>query len=583
MHCERYLLVYMSNYKGYFLKSLGLREDSLPGGKGDEKQPDEVNKTQLQMGIKVEMEHTKDAALAKEIAMDHLAEDPQYYAHLKDAGMADELPEGIHGEMAPKRPMMSKLFSPTAIMPTPVIAVGIRGTKTGLLPAGGIVDDPEKARLGGLELVKNLKPNSQGAIANTPSSKDIQADGGHFTPDNKEITKGKSPTTNVKGDDSIHPMQVQQLGNKPFEDDGTTRDGEHTPSAAGGDGDANNGDKRCKDAKSSSQTASDDQDFDSDEKNSEEEKVKGPWGIEMDGEEEGEDISMDIKESKKDEFSVTHDDFFKWDDLVELFNRSKFQTPHGKVDMYFLMGTEGLRLSDADKQTPKFFDFIMRHSDEAVRAARQQGESVQLPDYNTLQQQWKKSKIEHSNYYKQQKNQPRPCKVCGTQFTPKKGEGICPKCVTKTSNDKDSMEDTAASDPESPKFDWKRFGGPGARPADYKENTMKRRFQELANIPNEKSSRNENLQWDMSNRDPGDGDDWQDPPDMAAKQARLDLGRKQYKGPDDWEEDERSQLGVDEAGALSELKQIVQRLKARGKTSQLMEKAEQLLAKRFQK
>lgn len=280
----------MSNYKSYFYKSFGLREDSLPGGKGDETKETQVDPEQLQMGIKVEMEHTHDPDLAKEIAMDHLSEDPHYYSHLKDAGLADELPEGIHGETKPKLPMMQKLFSPTAIMPTPVIAVGVRGTKTGLLPAGGIVDDPEKARLGGLELVKNLKPNSQGAIANTPASDAIKADGGHYTPDNKDISKGKAPVTNVKGDDVIHPMQVQQLGNEPFKDDGTTRDGEHTPPAAGGD------EKPCPtvDTKKEPETKEP-------EKEKEKEPKKGPWGIDMDDEndEEKGEVNVDIKETIK--------------------------------------------------------------------------------------------------------------------------------------------------------------------------------------------------------------------------------------------------------------------------------------------
>ena len=35
------------------------------------------------MGIKVEMEHTKDKKKAKEIAMDHLFEDPKYYSKLR--------------------------------------------------------------------------------------------------------------------------------------------------------------------------------------------------------------------------------------------------------------------------------------------------------------------------------------------------------------------------------------------------------------------------------------------------------------------------------------------------------------------
>jgi len=39
-------------------------------------------KSQLTKGIKVEMEHTKDRDVAKEIAMDHLFEDPNYYNKL---------------------------------------------------------------------------------------------------------------------------------------------------------------------------------------------------------------------------------------------------------------------------------------------------------------------------------------------------------------------------------------------------------------------------------------------------------------------------------------------------------------------
>jgi hypothetical protein len=40
-------------------------------------------KLQFKEGIKVEMEHTKDKEKAKEIAMDHLFEDPNYYDKLK--------------------------------------------------------------------------------------------------------------------------------------------------------------------------------------------------------------------------------------------------------------------------------------------------------------------------------------------------------------------------------------------------------------------------------------------------------------------------------------------------------------------
>lgn len=38
---------------------------------------------ELEKGIQVEMEHTQDESLAREIAMDHLWEDPKYYTKLK--------------------------------------------------------------------------------------------------------------------------------------------------------------------------------------------------------------------------------------------------------------------------------------------------------------------------------------------------------------------------------------------------------------------------------------------------------------------------------------------------------------------
>lgn len=40
---------------------------------------------QLAKGIKIEKEHTDDLALAREIALDHLAEFPDYYDRLEKA------------------------------------------------------------------------------------------------------------------------------------------------------------------------------------------------------------------------------------------------------------------------------------------------------------------------------------------------------------------------------------------------------------------------------------------------------------------------------------------------------------------
>lgn len=64
-------------------------KQKIKGGKGDKLNPKDVDLTQLKMGIKVEMEHTKDTSLAKEIALDHLAEDPKYYSKLKKAKLEE--------------------------------------------------------------------------------------------------------------------------------------------------------------------------------------------------------------------------------------------------------------------------------------------------------------------------------------------------------------------------------------------------------------------------------------------------------------------------------------------------------------
>jgi hypothetical protein len=62
----------------------------LPGGVGDKSTTDQVDPAQLSIGVQVEMEHTNDLDIAKEIAMDHLTEDPEYYTKLVNAGLAKE-------------------------------------------------------------------------------------------------------------------------------------------------------------------------------------------------------------------------------------------------------------------------------------------------------------------------------------------------------------------------------------------------------------------------------------------------------------------------------------------------------------
>lgn len=67
------------------------KSNKLAGGKGDAKDISAFSSKEVEMGLKVEMEHTKDAQVAKEIVADHLSEDPSYYSKLKGSGLADEL------------------------------------------------------------------------------------------------------------------------------------------------------------------------------------------------------------------------------------------------------------------------------------------------------------------------------------------------------------------------------------------------------------------------------------------------------------------------------------------------------------
>jgi len=56
--------------------------DKIKGGKADDNSPQEFDKEQIKMGLKIEMEHTDDPMIAIEIAMDHLSEFPDYYTRL---------------------------------------------------------------------------------------------------------------------------------------------------------------------------------------------------------------------------------------------------------------------------------------------------------------------------------------------------------------------------------------------------------------------------------------------------------------------------------------------------------------------
>lgn len=69
-------------------------QDKLTGGRADGMSEEDIAKKhdvsvdhiedQIEKGVQVEMEHTNDSLLSKEIAKDHLVESPDYYTHLEE-------------------------------------------------------------------------------------------------------------------------------------------------------------------------------------------------------------------------------------------------------------------------------------------------------------------------------------------------------------------------------------------------------------------------------------------------------------------------------------------------------------------
>jgi len=58
-------------------------EEAIPGGRAAGRKPSDFDPTQLLVGTLIEMEHVdNDPYTAREISMDHLAEDAAYYSGL---------------------------------------------------------------------------------------------------------------------------------------------------------------------------------------------------------------------------------------------------------------------------------------------------------------------------------------------------------------------------------------------------------------------------------------------------------------------------------------------------------------------
>jgi hypothetical protein len=72
---------------GLYAVSRARTAERIPGGLSAGMSPGDFDPRALRAGIATELEHTSSRAVAREIAMDHLVEDPDYYVKLKEAGL----------------------------------------------------------------------------------------------------------------------------------------------------------------------------------------------------------------------------------------------------------------------------------------------------------------------------------------------------------------------------------------------------------------------------------------------------------------------------------------------------------------
>lgn len=174
------------NYKGFWMKTLGVSEQKIKGGKGDNLKASDADPEQMEKGEKVEKEHSPKTSVARDIAADHVAEHPKYYTKLKKAGLADELDEQTE-----------------SMMKNGVLALSIRGTPHGTLPVKSreVNNEPQddsendeynetpvmgdrpqdRAAMGGYDPIPIEKENSQGTISDTAKMTD--SDDGGFAPE----------------------------------------------------------------------------------------------------------------------------------------------------------------------------------------------------------------------------------------------------------------------------------------------------------------------------------------------------------------------------------------------------------------
>ena len=128
-----------------------------------------IDPKEIEMGTKHEHEHTKDDALARKIAMDHLKDDHTYYSKLKKAGLEQEgamtpLESGSMNEFGYDMPTVAVIqVSAEPVGQTSLNSSGLgKGGTATPLKTSNIKAPAEKAKIGANKIVVGKTPTMSG-------------------------------------------------------------------------------------------------------------------------------------------------------------------------------------------------------------------------------------------------------------------------------------------------------------------------------------------------------------------------------------------------------------------------------------
>jgi hypothetical protein len=183
---------------------------------------------ELEMGVKIELEHTDNEDMAKEIAMDHLWENPSYYSKLKKSEIEESKEEinekcwkgytqkGMKTMFGKRYPNCVKKETNEASSPAQQAAIAINMKKKGIEPKGETKEQTTASSSGSFEgpvfsdvvmkkdIHKFHNSNLKEQQEEMGEATDASSSGGYDVPLFGTTPKGRKNPLKIDGPDSIY-------------------------------------------------------------------------------------------------------------------------------------------------------------------------------------------------------------------------------------------------------------------------------------------------------------------------------------------------------------------------------------------